>query len=52
MINHDYDYNETNPGNFSIIYHLTVPSLFYFYEQPVSVEAFDTVQKKAADKTE
>ena len=51
MINHDYDYNETNPANFSIIYHLTVPRLFSLYEQPVSVEAFDIVQKKAADKT-
>ena len=51
MINHDYDYNQTNAINFSIIYHLTVPSVFSLYEQPVSVEAFDTVQKKAADKT-
>ena len=43
MINHDYDYNETNPANFSIIYHLTVPRLFSLYEQPVSAEALDTV---------
>ena len=52
MINHDDDYNQTNPINFSIIYHLiTVPIVFSLYEQPLSVEAFDTVQKKAADKT-
>ena len=51
MINHDYDYNQTNPTNFSVIYHLTVPSLFSLYEQPVSVEGLTLSKKKAADKT-